>query len=629
MPDAPRHAPTTLTPPLWRNVSFLLMWSSVAASGFGDRLIQLAAEPMLGVYGPTAQAASIQSAITFFFVLPYMAFTLFGGWLADHFPRKWILLACDQSRAVVLLVAFFMIPLGTAPAISALPHITHHYWKIYLIVAATGAFAAIFNPARSSTVPQIVHTHHLQRANAVLLGMGLIASLVGLTIGGPLVEKVSVRAGVMTGFLCFAISGWFFAFLRIRPRRTSHAATITRTTPTRALTYIRRHRAVRNLIVLNILYWVAAYVVYAAIAALNKRHYALPIESYLSHKSTMLSILGAGMLSGSFLVAWIRTRRESGTIAMLFLLATSAAMLLLAINRSYGLGLALAYFAGLFGGSFMILIDTLTQSITANFVLGRVFGLRAMLNTASGVAVNLIIWRLPQADAWMIPALYVAAPMLTVIALVGLWRQITVGPMPSRMANTLWRLGRLYCLVWHHLTVVAKHHVPTTGPVIIASNHTTGVDPFLLQTAVRRLITWLMLTSYMTRPLSFLWRTIRPIGLSRDTSDLGKIRQLVARLRDGDIVGLFPEGRLQREHRDLNPFEPGIAMVARRGRAVIVPTWICGTPRAKNMLWHFAKPSHATVTFGPPYRPSSDQSDDQIVAELRARMLALAPRPQT
>ena len=52
--------------PLWRNVSFLLMWSSVAASGFGDRLIQLAAEPMLGVYGEDTSAAQVSAAIMFF-----------------------------------------------------------------------------------------------------------------------------------------------------------------------------------------------------------------------------------------------------------------------------------------------------------------------------------------------------------------------------------------------------------------------------------------------------------------------------------------------------------------------------------------------------------------------------------
>ena len=75
---------------MWRNVSFLLMWSSVAASGFGDRLIQLAAEPMLGVYEQDTSAAQITAAVMFFFFLPYMVLTIAGGWLADHLPRKWM-----------------------------------------------------------------------------------------------------------------------------------------------------------------------------------------------------------------------------------------------------------------------------------------------------------------------------------------------------------------------------------------------------------------------------------------------------------------------------------------------------------------------------------------------------------
>ena len=69
----------------------MLMWSSVAASGFGDRLIQLAAWSMLGVQLAGADASSIQAGVSFFFFLPYVVLALFAGWLADTLPRKWIM----------------------------------------------------------------------------------------------------------------------------------------------------------------------------------------------------------------------------------------------------------------------------------------------------------------------------------------------------------------------------------------------------------------------------------------------------------------------------------------------------------------------------------------------------------
>ncbi|MEE9213137.1 MAG: MFS transporter, partial [Phycisphaeraceae bacterium] len=328
---------------LWRNISFLLMWSSVAASGFGDRLIMLAAEPMLGVYDKDVSAAKISAGIQFFFLLPYMVLTVVGGWLADRLPRKWLMLGCDEARAAVLFIAFVIAPVGVVVAVP----IAHH-WKIYLIIAATGCFAAIFNPTRQSVLPQIVATNHLQQANAVLAAIALIASLIGFGVGGPLIQEHSVGLGILIGALSYLISGWFFAFLRVAP----HAPSAVAERPSvfvqmiEALGFMRRHRTVRNLVLLNILFWSAVWVVNAAVAALNKGYYGLPNDQYLSAKATMMVAFGAGTIGGSVLVMWLRTRRESGPVIATALTVAGLCMTGLALNRSYGLGLAIAFATG-------------------------------------------------------------------------------------------------------------------------------------------------------------------------------------------------------------------------------------------------------------------------------------------
>ena len=82
------------------------MWTSAAASGFGDRLVQLAAWSMLGVHLAGTDASSVQAGVSFFFFLPYVLLGPWAGWLADTLPRKWILLFCDEARAFVLLLAW-------------------------------------------------------------------------------------------------------------------------------------------------------------------------------------------------------------------------------------------------------------------------------------------------------------------------------------------------------------------------------------------------------------------------------------------------------------------------------------------------------------------------------------------
>jgi len=619
-------ASTTLPPPrqsIWRNVSFMLMWTSVAASGFGDRMIQLAAEPLLGVKQDDASAAVVQAGIMFFFLLPYMGFTLIGGWLADRFPRKWIMLACDEGRFLALLTAWwFAADLAGAQAVPP-----GHRWKIYLVLFLTGMLAALFNPSRQSIMPQIVRPYQLQTANAVLAGISLIASLVGLLAGGPIVEKVSVQIGIIIGALAFGVSGIFFAFLK--PRDPIHAGPAKRLNffaqVKSAVIYIHRHRAVRHLVLLNILFWVAGYVFNAAIAALCRTHYDIPIDHYLTAKSVMLGTLGGGLIAASLFVMWLRTRHESAIVAMSAAALAGLCMIILAFNRSYAAALFFTFLTGVFGGVFLITIDTLTQLITPNNVRGRVFGLRTLLNTVSGVLINFAIWQLPQsqADHLMVPVLVTSSLVLVAVSLISVWRVLITGPIDSKFVNALWHLNRLYCFVWHRLRIVGKHHVPHDGPVLIAPNHTTGLDPFVVQSGINRLVHWVMLTSYQYPVLNFFWRAVQPIALERSGTDLSKLRAVVQRLRDNEAVGLFPEGALQREHRQLKEFEPGVGMIAKRGKAVVVPVWIHGTPRKHHMFWHFACPSRTTVIFGQPIIIDDDMNNEKVVHELRDRMQRL------
>jgi len=608
-------------PPLWRNISFLLMWSSVAASGFGDRLIQLAAWSMLGVHLEGSNASSIQAGVSFFFFLPYVILGPAAGWLADTLGRKWIMLFCDEARAAVLLLAFLLVPSGAAAAIPS-----DHHWKVYAIIAAVGALAAIFSPAKAATIPQIVPVRQLQPANAIVLGIAVIASLIGFAAGGPLIENISVRAGLIVAVLTYGISGWFFAWMRLRPH-TGKAIGEKLSQLQRlinAVRYVRQHKPIFQLIALSVLFWAAATVLMATIAALCKTRYGIPGDQMISHTAWMMFAMGAGMLCSSLWIAWVNSRRESSWFLMLGLLLTGVFMLTLAVNRSYQVGLALAFGTGFWGNTAMICVATLTQSLAPDYIRGRVFGVRDLFNTSSAVLVNVVIWQMPDADWYMIPALAATAGILSAVAAWGFWNQITSGPFAQPATNVVWRLCRSFTLVWHRLRWVGRENVPATGPVILASNHTTGLDPSVIQAAIPRRVRWVMLQSYRFTLLEPLWRILQPITLDQNGNDTAQLRQMIRVLKDQQVLGIFPEGGAQRDSRVLQPFQQGIGLLARRSGAAIVPTWIHGTPQVENMLWHFLKPSRSTVLFGKPFTPGKTMSHQQIVDELRRRMFQLA-----
>jgi len=191
---------------------------------------------------------------------------------------------------------------------------------------------------------------------------------------------------------------------------------------------------------------------------------------------------------------------------------------------------------------------------------------------------------------------------------------------------------RLFVFVVHRARFEGRHHIPHEGPVILACNHTTALDPFVMQAACPRLIRWLMLTSYRFKLLEPFWRICDPIcleiekGADQHTGGTKQVRQIVQRLKAGEVVGMFPEGHLQYDQRVLKPFQPGVATCARLAKAAIVPCWIEGTPRSRSMLVHFFRPTHTTLHFGAPFTPAKGDKPADITAELRRRMEALAPR---
>ncbi len=282
---------------------------------------------------------------------------------------------------------------------------------------------------------------------------------------------------------------------------------------------------------------------------------------------------------------------------------------------------------GFFGNTAMICVATLTQSIAPNYIRGRVFGVRDLVSLASAVIVNLVIWQMPHADAAMIPTTLVMGSLLALVGVWGLWRELTRGPMATRTLNCFWRIDRAYLLIWHRLRWIGRDAVPHAGPVILAANHTAGIDPFAIQASLPRVIRWVMIDTYRYWILNPLWKATQPITLESGGLKLTQMRTLLAALKQNEVVGFFPEGSIQRGHRNLQPFQPGLGLLARRSGAAIVPVWIAGTPIATNMLWHFLRPSRTTVTFGQPYTPDHNKSDQEIVDDLRQRMVALSGLP--
>jgi 1-acyl-sn-glycerol-3-phosphate acyltransferase len=159
-------------------------------------------------------------------------------------------------------------------------------------------------------------------------------------------------------------------------------------------------------------------------------------------------------------------------------------------------------------------------------------------------------------------------------------------------------VNRLFCSTYHQLTIQSPCRLPRSGPAILVCNHMSGLDPLLLQAMSTRVVVWMMAKEYYEiKALAWFFRMIEAIPVSRNGRDAAATRSALRALEKGNVLGIFPEGRIETT-RDLLPFQTGVAMMAIKTGVPIYPAYIDGTTRGKEMLVAFRTASHNSIRFG-------------------------------
>ncbi len=153
-----------------------------------------------------------------------------------------------------------------------------------------------------------------------------------------------------------------------------------------------------------------------------------------------------------------------------------------------------------------------------------------------------------------------------------------------------------------------QEHVPSSGPVIIAGSHASGLDPIVLAQVVPhgRYIQYMAKKElFHNRLLGALIRSFGTFPVNREGNDVGAIRTAMRILQREGTLGIFPQGT-----RGGTEIQPGTALIALRSKAPVVPTLIGREGRR----W--------TVRYGPPIAPEGNvevltQRIGAALAELR------------
>ena len=205
---------------------------------------------------------------------------------------------------------------------------------------------------------------------------------------------------------------------------------------------------------------------------------------------------------------------------------------------------------------------------------------------------------------------------------------------PPERVRLYYRFCRWWCRVFYRLLFRGRthglEHIPTTGGVLIASNHQSFLDPVLAALALPREAHFMGRDSlFRNRWFRRLIESLNCFPIRRGTADLRAIKETLRRLKAGHIVVTFPEGT-RTETGAVGPMHAGVILIARKAGVAILPTAICGAFEAWPRDRKLPKRHRVVVAYGPPLTPDAmrQMSDEACVAEVRGRILELFERHQ-
>jgi len=619
-------------PRLRLNRNFLCLWAAYGISAFGDHLSELGLMSLMHVREGHEQTR-VTAAMLFVFFLPFFLLGPVAGLVADRVPRKYILIVADLIRAGIVASIPLLPLLGGLGEGEALPV---HLGLLPLLLI--GVFATFFSPARLSILPSLVPDDQLVRANSVINGMGTICAMISFLVGGWLAANYlpwTFRIDAMT-FL--ASAGFVLMIFPPRARQRTGATDIAGAggwwrNMRDGIRYVGGHRRVIHLILLTALFWMASSAFNSVTTPLVLTRYQMPDYAVLGY---FRGTLAGGMVLGAVLLTTFGEALRSEIAITWSLLLGGVALLGLAWTDTIWIGAVLAVLLGIGGSGVIISVSTLTQRIVPDYARGRIFGLSDWAAMGGLLVVTGLLGLVPfrpgvldAAVPWILLAM--AISLLTAWAAVAIYRQRRAPFRP--WINFLKNVLDFYCRWWFRLQRVGPCTLPPEGPVILAANHNSPLDPILMLAASpHRLFSFMVALEYYRIPgVRYLSGLIDCIPTTRTGVDTAATKAALRLVKNGGALGIFPQGRIELTDEALGPKE-GIALIALRTRTPVLPVHVSGVRYDDNVPITFFRRHRARVRYGKPidlsayYDRPRDRGVQREVADLiMQRISELAP----
>jgi 1-acyl-sn-glycerol-3-phosphate acyltransferase len=285
--------------------------------------------------------------------------------------------------------------------------------------------------------------------------------------------------------------------------------------------------------------------------------------------------------------------------------------------------LADLFLLAMFGGFYSVPLYALIQSRSQPTHRARIIAANNILNSLFMIVSALMAVALTAAGV-TIPGIFLVTALLNVLAAIYIYSLV-----PEFLLRFVaWVLVRTL----YRIRLVHPERIPETGAAVLVCNHVSYVDALVIMAESPRPIRFVMDHRIFRTPFAgWLFKHAKAIPIAPAHEDPALLEQAyaacAAALEQGELVCIFPEGKLTRDG-DINPFRHGVTHILERVRVPVVPMalrGLWGSVFSRQEGAHWPRPvrkgvsSRLTLAVGEPLAPeaATPEALQQIVAELR------------
>jgi len=182
-----------------------------------------------------------------------------------------------------------------------------------------------------------------------------------------------------------------------------------------------------------------------------------------------------------------------------------------------------------------------------------------------------------------------------------------------------WWLFRALFATWFRCRYCNSERVPRAGPVILAPNHASFIDPPLVGAGLTRQVNYLARNSLFDMPVvGAVLGSWKVVPVDRDGGGGAGLKAILDRLLQGGAILLFPEGTRSTDG-GLRPAKAGIGLTVIKSSALVVPVRVFGTFEAWPRHARFPRPRRVVVKYGMPLAFETLRAEAQSCSKPRLK----------